>query len=377
MNTNASDKPWVLLLSRAVPDPLGGADRLRAWQLLRLLSRTHRVALACMEDGPVSLPQWRDLGRFAQWVHIEPGRELRRRMRASIDAVTTPLLGTTPTLPHPLAGVDALPATTMHAVLATNPNLLGSYTRLRQLAEVDGPCVIDLGHAGINHRLNADAVITPTAGTPTGAWRGPIAVVPPALDRATLRGQTGRGNVPTRPACLSPEAAPPTLVLHGDWSRADTRRDHQRFMGRVWPRVTDLVPHARVCTTAPTADTDRYQQLAEADVMCCLPVDAEDESWPALQGLSLHIPTLVPHRAHALPRPGTQAAGNDAQRIHACIELLTQPELRHTLSTAAAFHDEGEPDIAEQTSRLEAILQPDRLTPQTLPLVPTRHARAA
>jgi len=377
MNSNTSDKPWALLLAHAVPDPLGSDERLRAWQLLKLLSQTHRVALACMEDGPVSLPQWRDLQRHAQRVHIEPGRELRRRVRASLQAVAAPLLGSRASLAHPLAGVEALPCREAHAVLATHPALLSDESAIHRLTRVVGPRVVDLCRAAPLSRPNADAAITPTADAPVGSWRGPITVLPPALDRESLRGQTGRSRFDIHGEHDQPDH--PTLVLHGEWSRPETRRDHQRLLARVWPGVRQQVPNARLYATAPTADTDRYQQLARADVLCCLPLEPTDAHWPAAQGLALHLPTLVAHHPHATPRPGTRATGNTTQLIHAIAELLTSAPQRHALSTAAAFHDEGEPDTAQQAARMAAVLQPGRLEPRTLPIAPPlpQHARAA
>ena len=49
----------MVMLSHYIPDPLGDADRARAWQLLRLASADYRICLACTYDGPANLTQWR------------------------------------------------------------------------------------------------------------------------------------------------------------------------------------------------------------------------------------------------------------------------------------------------------------------------------
>ena len=51
----------MLMLSHCVPARQGDTDRLRAWQLLNLACRSHRVHLVCVYDGPTHLAQWRDL----------------------------------------------------------------------------------------------------------------------------------------------------------------------------------------------------------------------------------------------------------------------------------------------------------------------------
>jgi len=265
----APRSPWALLLTHAVPDPLGGGQRLRAWQLLRLLSETHRVALACLEDAPVSLPQWRDLQRLASHIHIESAGSVGRRFRASLRRFTgSAHAGTI----HPLDSIESLPCTELHAVVATHPALTASPSRIARHARMIGPVVVDLFSITPLGPYKADTVLTPTADTPVGAHRGPVTVLPPALDRRSLRGQTGRGRLTLQPS--SAGASAPTLALHGDWSQPETRRDHQRFLARIWPAIQQRLPDARLVTTAPTANRDRYQQLTQTDVLCTLPLRA-------------------------------------------------------------------------------------------------------
>ncbi len=72
-------RPRLLMLSHCVPGGADrGADRRRAWQLLKAFNRSHEVLLACLADGAVSLSQWRALHGLTRRIVIEPVNRLRR-----------------------------------------------------------------------------------------------------------------------------------------------------------------------------------------------------------------------------------------------------------------------------------------------------------
>lgn len=83
----AGDKPALLMLSHCVPQDSGFGnepERARAWALLRLVSRTHRVFLVCVHDAPVRLADWRALRQHAERVTIESPTLVRRLLGRTI-----------------------------------------------------------------------------------------------------------------------------------------------------------------------------------------------------------------------------------------------------------------------------------------------------
>ena len=79
-------RPRMLMLSHCVPDAWGGVERARAWQLLRLVSQSHRVSLACYIDAPVNLSQWRAVRSRVDKLDLR-NRPLVPRVRARIRRV--------------------------------------------------------------------------------------------------------------------------------------------------------------------------------------------------------------------------------------------------------------------------------------------------
>lgn len=87
----SSTRPKALLISRCIPDPLGHPARLRAWQLLKLLSQRFDVYLACLYDQPYNLAQWRCLQALTADLHIDrPGIGVRVARR--LGSMKEPLL---------------------------------------------------------------------------------------------------------------------------------------------------------------------------------------------------------------------------------------------------------------------------------------------
>lgn len=81
-------RPPLLLLTAAVPQPDGGADRRRAWRLVDLCRRTHRVHVACLVDGPVHLTHWSRSAELCQAVELLPRHQSEHARRQRLHALS-------------------------------------------------------------------------------------------------------------------------------------------------------------------------------------------------------------------------------------------------------------------------------------------------
>lgn len=76
----------LLLVCRTTPRPDGDKAQRRNWRLLKIASRTHRVHLATLLDGRLSLVEWRGLARRTEKLAIVTrgltpvARRLRRQL---------------------------------------------------------------------------------------------------------------------------------------------------------------------------------------------------------------------------------------------------------------------------------------------------------
>ena len=74
-----SQKPSLLLVTNAVPAPSGDDARQRAWQLLEAATRTHRVWLVSLVNGPLNLQHWERLSSKVQRISLVPGKSSWQR----------------------------------------------------------------------------------------------------------------------------------------------------------------------------------------------------------------------------------------------------------------------------------------------------------
>ena len=135
--------PRVLYLVHRVPYPPDKGDRIRAYHLLRWLSRRARVSLACLADEPVPLATTAALREVAErFFIVELGKWPRRwRMLTSLVRGRTATEGAfaSPEFAQKLAAWAR--STCFDAVLVSASSMV-PYLRLPALADV--PAVVDL-----------------------------------------------------------------------------------------------------------------------------------------------------------------------------------------------------------------------------------------
>jgi len=332
-------RPSLLLLSRCVPSAVGDARRARAWQLLKLAARSHRVSLVCAVDGPVSLEQWRSVHKHVEHLLLEPLSSVlllsdrcgqRRRGGAATELIRK----------H-----------AFDAVMTTDAELWPVASRLdtpMRICDLDNACHIKA--RGIANRLFAWSCRTNSKGlqerdaaieeanllTVSHAEsdvltfaRYKSVVLSHGIDEDYFPGDDTAGLSST---------GRPVLALHGDWSRPDSRRRIGGLFRRIWPVIRRAVPDALMSTTYTQDSADARHALKQADVVVSPDPDPLQARWPILQAMALR-------RAVVAPREVAQALGvNDGEHLFApsrevewvdhCIRSLRDARLRLNLARA-------------------------------------------
>ena len=75
-------KPDLLFLSHRLPYPPDKGEKIRAWHILRHLSRSHRIHLGCLADEPVTPEHIQELHRFCLSIACFPIRSTVQKARA-------------------------------------------------------------------------------------------------------------------------------------------------------------------------------------------------------------------------------------------------------------------------------------------------------
>lgn len=323
--TPSHPRPRALLISHAVPDPLGGPRRARAWQLLRLASRSHDVSLLCVSDGPIHLDRWRWLRYTAARVELLPParryalaaaalRPLAAHAAASLRlrSAILPLLESDPTL------ADA----TWDLVLSTHPDLAEQARRLDAAARFcdDGePALAGFRLVG-RQEANPPSL--------------------PGVDLALLR----------RLAEEARERADRTI--------SDRRRAVVPHLGRfdaaarAAARAAGIIVRDHRTDTDPAADLDAALPLAydhtpldhltrtvaRADFALALAGSPRDRAWLAATSMALGLPVVTdPATAaqlHAADGRELLTAGDAGEMARAVRSLLDSPRRRYELSLA-------------------------------------------
>ncbi len=132
----------ILCLVHRVPYPPDKGDRIRAFHLLRHLSRHAAIHLACLADEPVSDETVTALGRYCERVAVFPvGRTRWARALASLIRGNTISEGAFH-VPALADTVRAWAADTDFAALFASSSAMVPYLRLEQLRHI--PAVVDL-----------------------------------------------------------------------------------------------------------------------------------------------------------------------------------------------------------------------------------------
>lgn len=365
-------RPTLLMLSHCVPDAVGTVDRVRAWQLLKLASQSHRVHLACLMDRPVQLAQWRAIHALADRLVIErkaPWRAIAARcvrtwhgpagdelavgeaLRASVDVWLDERPYDALVCTHPLMWrcVRDVPAD----VRICDVRLPASLAHLRRLREAGAHQrwwheqqarlfdateqaaagqfdVLTVGHTAIEHKF-----ITARCET---------VVLPDALDLAhyprprmseAAAGATGQGL---------------DVLVYADHARGSGRAADRRFARHIWPRVRRAVPSAKLTHCDASASDAVLPALGRACIIVCPESDPALARLPMLQAMAGGGALVADRRAaqDLGARHGEHVLGGEHDRDWAelCIHALRDASMRLQLAC-------GGRGFAEQRGRIE------------------------
>ncbi len=355
--TAGNKRPALLMLSHCVPDPMGTADRARAWQMLRLASQTHDVHLACIKDEPVHLNQWRQVNSQTHTIVVEdcPARRqivgrglslvapnvsdqvrmtsaLRRQVRLMrkdhrFDAVMCMHPGLWPLAERVRANVRVCdlyqPLSMAHEMIAQKSN---SYTRqlwhqhrAQQRSEMEQYIACRADILTINSPLAQHSFVDRHCHS---------IVVPDAVD-------LGYFKLPLNDI----QSELPQLVLHGNWRSRSFWRSKSWFTEEIWPRIKQAVPNAVLTCSGPALSPATARRLSSASVVVSSLQEIAQAVWPTLQAMAMARPVItssssvsdlnVKHGEHLLmPKL-------DRDWVDLCVDSLRSTAMRLQLARGA------------------------------------------
>ncbi|MCE9589137.1 MAG: hypothetical protein K8S99_01280 [Planctomycetes bacterium] len=329
-----------------MPSAVGDTRRARAWQLLRLAARSHRVSLVCAADGAVRLDQWRAVHGFTDHVILETPGAMRSwgngSRRAAVHHTPTQWLWrqsfdtvmvTNPLLWDIAAAVDArLRVCDLDRPPASHENhrgdlagALSGWSRRNR----------DHYHALMARRVAEEADIV-TLSDPAYALlhsgaRHKAVLLPHGIDADYF--------VPDERTPSHADHHRPQLVVHADWSQSTNRRRIEDMYRRVWPAIRRAVPDAQLTLTQPTAATpDALLALRRASVVVSPDPDPSHARWPILQAMAMRRAVVAPQEvARSLGvRHGEHlfAPSRDTEWADQCIHSLRDASVRLRLANS-------------------------------------------
>ncbi len=340
-----TDKPTLLLASHCVPDAVGGVDRVRAWQLLKLTCQTHRVYLACVSDGPVNLVQWRSVHHHVQQVVIEAPQAFGFQNWWW----PWPTNGNRRSSKHvPLA--EPLARWSTHrrfdAVLCTHPALWPAVRKIParlRICDLNFYSGVTDGHpqphlCSETHRIATEAdLLTLHQDVDRNRLANhvcPTIVLPVRVDPVYF--------TQVRASQLTRRYTQPGLcvVVHAQWSDRDPHSRFSWFRRRIWPSVRQAVPDAQLWNTLPGV-SEPFATMRDASLIVCPNNQPGIAPMPVLQAMATQRAVIASDNALEHMNPGLQhgkhllLSGQDKDWTEQCVDLLRSASARLRLSQQA------------------------------------------
>ncbi len=303
------------MLSHCVPDPMGTADRARAWQMLRLAGQTHQVHLACLMDEPVHMDQWRHVDSQAKTIVIEAtsaNQQWLSRLIETVNPNRADQICMTHVLRHHVRAMRR--DHRFDAVLCTHPGLWSLAERVRanvRVCDLYTPASL-IHHISAEqtknpatrwrqtqlaqHRLKIEQYIarrtdilcvnSELAQQPFLNHHAKAIVVPDAVD-------LGYFKLPIHDQM--PPA--PQVVLHGNWHSRSFRHAKNWFTEQVWPQIQSAVPKAVLQCSGPALSPATIHRLSDASVIVSSMTKRSQGIWPTLQAMAMARPVIAPERS--------------------------------------------------------------------------------
>jgi len=366
-----ASKPTMLMLSHCVPDAMGETAAARAWQLLKLSSRTHRVFVACIQDSQVNLAQWRAISAAAAGLRIEARIVQAELLGSGLRLFNAPLADRLQIEPAIRPAIDHWGHQDgFDAVLMTHPALMS-------IAEsVDTRYVVcDMGvPASLQHlRASHRRLFSQWHRNQSRQYQRFEREVAQRCDVLTVSRYEDRrryrdGQCKT---ILLPDAVDLNyfqsgmidlvgqkdvnrLVLHTEWGQSDSKSIRDWFTRNVWPSVQKAVPNAQLATSGSKNTSSNLKQLSAASVVVSPVTDAWSTRRPVLQGMALARPVVAPLDAARMigARHGEHVLVTRREKdwVDHCVSALRSVAMRVQLARGARSFVESHCPL-EQTGR--------------------------
>lgn len=338
------DRKRLLLISHCVPSPVGGADRARAWQLLKLLSRDHSVSLACLFDGPVNLAQWSTVRAQTDRLSVELNQITRRLLSRWLAPIHTPSAGRIDS-GQPLGKTvrcwaDEEPYDT---AVCTDPVLWPYLTGVgvkRSLLDVRScrhagrPNNRADAARGVNALDEADILIEGDGGERAhGLEINQRRVqLPDAVDIDQIMEVQGKH--------LSERGLgrKQRVVYHADWRYPRAQRLYNRFARLIWPEVRRSAPYAELAPSNALPG-QALASLNEASLVVNAETEPSTACLPILQAMTLRRTVVAADTAAealgAKQGEHLMRAGREIDWVMHCVNGLNNAPLRLSLSENA------------------------------------------
>ena len=374
------DKPQLLMLSHCIPDAAGEPDRARAWQLLKLASKTHQVRLACVMDGPVNLNQWRAINGLAQQIIIERHQAHRRL----IGHVLRPL---SKSMANRFTHHTSLMAPTnrwtsgqrFDTVLCTHATFWrqarGIATRV-EICDLNTPT--NTSQSLIEYHINSDRASSHHARSDSNPDPQAVFTVGQTQDQRYFAGSQGRSillppivdssffaKLSSEQLKLRRRSTHLNVVFHCNWKDQTSSRLLPWFQRRIWPAIKQAVPDSQFRDTRPKIN-DPATTLSQAAIVVMPAQNPETAHLPISQAMASqravivsrhaieHIRLDVCHGEHLL------MAHHDKDWVNYCVGLLQSALARQRLSHNARVFIDQYPTLEQAGQELiEQLTIPD------------------
>jgi len=361
--TQRSDqiKPRLLMLSHCMPDPRGGSDQARTWQLLCLVNQSYSVYLASIVDEAIDLSHWRMVNEQVEQLSLVPTGISSRIGSRCLGVFNEP------------AGVRIAWAGPMHkqtqpwlqdipfdTLLCTHPGLL------RQTPQLNMPLMIcDLHrpmslhhqrqsgqcpryrrwwyrhqahqHARFEHQATQHCHLVTLGRSghyePAPHTQQQTLVLPNTVD---LKYFTRNKNTSVAGNKSTPQD---NLVFHADWNQSSSHRSLGWFVKSIWPSIKQAVPQAQMQHTSVSTNTEAIQKLQGASIVVAPGPEPETAQRSVLQAMAMQLAVIAPQ--HAVNDLGVRHGEHllliqqEREWVDHCIESLQSAQLRLDLSRSA------------------------------------------
>ena len=353
-NKSEKSKPKLLMLAHCLPNAIGDNQAVRAWQMLKIACKTHRVFLVCIDNSSIHISRWRTLSQMTEKLVVEKTNAFDDIFSKTLRFLNAPAAERKRLAETARQLVESLNVKKpFESLLCTHPALLS-----KQLKTGADTIICDLAKPkSIEHLLKSH-----TASMLTQWWhkiQSKLYLAAETLattysDIITLEDDDHwqKSNEYDCHTVVIPQRIdanefnntqlPMTnksvrkLLLHADFNNRQTRREIAWFKRNVWPQIKLRVKNAQLITTNPRSTPDTADAIDNATIIVNPSTTPQAAHLPILQAMASGKPVV----AAAAGAEGLnlqtglhlQLAWSVNDWTNLCIDLLTSDTMRQQLA---------------------------------------------